>query len=299
MKKEEKRKSYEKQYICFLSTFPPRECGIATFTRDLAYSIKRRRNPKVDISIAAINDNPTTIYNYDHKVNFTISQNDIEDYIDLAKKINKKKSIKVVSIQHEFGIFGGEYGNFLIPFLEALKKPAVVTFHSILQEPDEYQKKVVKFVVKKAAAIVVMAKKAIEILDKTYEVDTSKVYYVPHGAPVVPFSDTKAEKKKLGFEKRTVFSTFGLLNNGKGIEYVIHALPEIVKKYPEVLYLVIGETHPQVRKSYGEEYRNYLQKLVEELGLKDHVKFYNKYLTLQELIFYLKATDIYIKQSIT
>jgi glycosyltransferase involved in cell wall biosynthesis len=283
-----------KQLICFLGTFPPRECGIATFTKDLAYAIKKRFNPKIDIRVAAINEEPTSMYNYNRKVGFKISQNDIDDYIELAKKINRSNSIKIVSIQHEFGIFGGEFGNNLIPFLEALEKPVVVTFHSVLPCPAEYQKKVVKSIGEKSSAIVVMAEKAVEILTEVYGVDKRKIYYVPHGTPQVPFCDTEKEKKRLGLQGKKIFSTFGLLNRGKGIEYILRALPKVVEKHPDILYLIIGETHPVIRRREGEKYRNDLIKLVEKLGIKDNVRFYNKYLSLKEIISFLKATDVYL-----
>ncbi len=286
--------NYEKQHICFLSTYPPRECGIATFCRDLAYAIKKKFNPKIDINIAAINEDPTAMYNYSSKVKHKISQSDIEDYIELAKKLNQTKSVKVVNIQHEFGLFGGEYGNNIIPFLETIEKPVVVTFHSVIEDPDDYQKKVVKSIIDRSDAGVVMAKKAVDILVKDYDADKKKIHFVPHGTPQIPYSDPDAEKKKLGFKDKIILSTFGLLNRGKGIEYIIKSLPKVVEKYPNVLYLIIGETHPQIRRKEGEKYRNKLKELIDELGLKDNVKFYNKYLTLKEIISYLKATDIYI-----
>ncbi len=288
----------EEQLIFFLGTYPPRECGIATFTQDLARSIKKRFNPKIDICVGAINDDSTAIYNYPKKVFFDISRNDIEDYMKLAEKINNDDRIKVISIQHEFGIFGGKYGNHIIPFLEKVKKPVVVTFHSVLPNPDKYHKKVVKFIMEKSSAVVVMAKKAVDILEKEYGGDRNNIYYIPHGTPQVPFHNPGKEKEKLGIEENTIITTFGLLSRGKGIEYVIKALPEIVEKHPSLKYFIIGETHPQVRKEEGEKYRKELKKLVEKLGLKENVKFYNKYLNLEEILAYLKASDIYIQTNL-
>tara|TARA_Y100000310_G_scaffold344591_1_gene458178 strand:+ start:4723 stop:6957 length:2235 start_codon:yes stop_codon:yes gene_type:complete len=279
--------------IYFLSNFPPKECGIATFTKDLTFALDRKFNPKLKSKIIALNED-TSFYNYGDKVTIQINKDDIEDFINKAKQINKSMDIKLVCIQHEFGMFGGEYGNYLIPFLETIEKPVVVTFHSILPDPDKTRKKIVRFIADKSAGIIVMAKKSIEILKNDYGVDESKIHVVMHGVPSVAFQSSAPLKKKLKLDNKIVLSSFGLLSEGKGIEYVIESLPKLVKKYPNLLYLIIGETHPVVRKNEGEKYRNMLIKRVEELGLKSNVKFYNKYLTLQEIINYLLASDIYV-----
>jgi len=284
--------------ILYVSSFPPRECGIATFTKDLTRAMDHKFNPALKSKILAINDNGSSIYNYGGKVKYQLSETDIEEYMTSAERINKSKKIKLVCVQHEFGIFGGGgNGEFLVPFLEKLQKPCVVTFHSVCPEPSEERIKVVRAIARRAAAIIVMAKKGVEILKEVYGIDPKKVYYIPHGIPSINYSGRKEAaniKRALGLEGRTILSTFGLINPCKGIEYVIKALPEIVKKYPDVLYLVIGETHPAIRKKDGEKYRNSLIALAEKLGLKSHVKFYNKYLTLEEIKDYLKATDIYM-----
>jgi len=279
--------------VCFLSNFPPKECGIATFTKDLTSSLDRRFNPRLKSRVIALNED-TSFYNYDNRVIMQLNKDDIEDYINTAKKINNSKNIKLVCIQHEFGLFGGEEGNYLIPFLETIEKPVVVTFHSVLPSPDKKKEKIVRFICEKSAAIIVMANAAVDILHNSYGVDREKIHVVRHGIPNVPFYSSNYFKKKLKLDNRIVLSTFGLLSKGKGIEYMIKALPSLVKKYPNLLYLVIGETHPVIRKQEGEKYRNELIKLVNELGLKNHVKFYNKYLTIQEILRYLLASDLYI-----
>jgi len=283
--------SYSK--VCFLSNFPPKECGIATFTQDLVTALDKKFNPRLKSRVVALNE-MASFYNYDNRVVMQLNKEDIADYINIAKKINSSKKIKLVCIQHEFGLFGGEYGNYIIPFLETLEKPVVIAFHSVLPEPDEMRKRVVKFIASKCAAIIVMANSAIDILNRDYGIEKNKIYVVHHGIPDVSFKPAEHFKKKLKLDGKMILSTFGLLNRGKGIEYMIKALPELIKKYPNLLYLVIGETHPVVRKQEGEEYRNKLMKLVEELGLKENVKFYNKYLSLQEVIQYLLASDIYV-----
>jgi len=278
---------------CFLSNFPPKECGIATFTKDLSSAMDRRWNPKLKSRVIAITEN-TALYNYNKKVIMEISKEDIESYIQIAKKINENDNIKIVSIQHEFGIFGGEYGSYLIPFLEAIKKPAVLTFHSVLPNPDEMRKKIVNAICSRCEGVIVMANTAVDILEKDYGIEREKIHVVHHGIPNVSFQKNNSFKQKLNLNEKIILSTFGLLSRGKGIEYLIKSLPSLVKKYPNLLYLIIGETHPAVRKEEGEEYRNELIALVEKLGLKNNVKFYNKYLTLKEIVSYLLATDIYI-----
>ncbi len=279
--------------IFFLSNFPPYECGIATFTKDLVTAMDKRFNPKLKSMVIALNDE-TGIQNYSKKVTMEINRENIEDFINKAEEINKSKDIKLVCIQHEFGIFGGEFGNYLIPFLDKLEKPSVVTFHSVLPNPDEKRKRIVSYICDKCSAVVVMAKRAIEILNKDYGVKKNKIYLIYHGIPNVSLKKSNYYKKKLKLQNKTVLLTFGLLSRGKGIEHVIHALPNLVKKYPNLLYIVLGETHPKVRGTEGESYRNELIKEVEKLGLKEHVKFYNKYVRLKEIVEYLLASDIYL-----
>lgn len=283
----------KKSKVCFFGNFPPRECGIATFTRDILTSMNKRFNPRLKSEVIAINDEEG-IYNYNKKVIHQVNREDIEDFINTAKKINENPDIRLVCIQHEFGIFGGEYGGYLIPFLETVQKPVVITFHSVLPEPDERRKKIVKYIVSKSAAIIVMAKTAVDILNKDYEIEKEKIHVVYHGIPNVRYTSQENFKKKLALEKNIVLSTFGLLSRGKGIEYMIEAMPKLIKKFPNLLYLVVGETHPVVRQREGESYRNELMQKVKELGLLKNVKFYNKYLDLKEILSYLLASDAYI-----
>ena len=278
---------------CFLSNYPPKECGIATFTKNLAQTMDKRFNPKLKSRVIAINEEGS-FYNYNKKVIFEVSKNDIESYINIAKQVNEAENIKILCIQHEFGIFGGDYGNYLIPFLEAVQKPVVVTFHSVLPNPEEKRLKVVRAIASRCAAIIVMAKSAIEILTKDYGIEENKIYMVHHGIPNAPYQDPEVVKKKLKLDGKIVLSTFGLLSVGKGIEYMIKAIPPLLEKYPSLLYLIIGETHPAVRKFEGERYRNSLINLVKKLKLQDHVKFYNKYLSYDEITEYISASDIYV-----
>ena len=290
---EEQEDELTKAKICFLSNYPPKECGIATFTKDLSFAMDKLFNPKLKSEIVALNEKGN-FYNYSKKVIMQIDKEDIDNYVKIAREINNSKKIKLVCVQHEFGIFGGEYGCHLIGFLDSLEKPVVVTFHSVLPNPDDTRKKVVQAIALRSSAIVVMAKSAIDILNRDYEIDKGKIHLIYHGIPNVFFQPNNKFKKKLKLDGKIVLSTFGLLSKGKGIEYMIKALPKLIKKYPNLIYLVIGETHPAVRAKEGESYRNELIREVEELGLKNYVKFYNKYLTLQEIIDYLLASDIYV-----
>ncbi len=284
--------------VLYVSSFPPRECGIATFTRDLTDAMDKEFNPGLKSKILAINDNGTSIYNYPKKVMMQINETDIEDYLNRANEINRSPNIKLVNIQHEYGIFGGDWGNYLLPFLEILKKPIVTTMHTILPKPKEKLKKFIQSIVNKSSGVIVMTKQAARILEIEYEIKKSRLAIVPHGVHHVAFPSKKRAKKKLNLSGHIVISTFGMINCDKGIEYAITALPELIKQYPDLLYLVIGATHPLVRKQEGEIYRNKLKKLVEKLKLQDYVKFYDKYLILDELLEYLKATDIYLSPTL-
>jgi len=284
--------------ILYMSSFPPRECGIATFTQDLTNSIDKEFNPEIKSKILAINENGTSIYNYPRKVIKQLGENDMEDYINRANEINKSPDIKLVNIQHEYGLFGGEWGDYLLPFMELLNKPVIVTMHTVLPRPSEKLKKITKVVTEKAHAVVVMTKTSARMLEKTYGVKSSKINIIPHGVHHIPFPSKARAKRKLNLNGYTVLSTFGMLNRDKGIEYAIEALPDIVAEHPDVLYLVIGATHPNIRKHEGEVYRNKLKRIVKRHKLEDNVKFYDKYLDLSELIDYLKATDIYISPTL-
>ena len=282
--------------ILYMATYPPRECGIATFTKDISDSIDRIFFPALKSKILAMNNNGTNIYNYPKKVILQISDTELSDYLDIARKINLTKNIRLINIQHEFGIFRGEYGEYLLPFLEIVKKPVVITFHSVLQSPNEKLKKVMQEIAKRVEAIIVMTKKAVEILQENYNL-TTKIYVIPHGIPNTTFETQTREKINLGLKNKIILSSFGMIGPGKGYEYAIEALPTVIKKFQNVLYLIVGETHPMVRKKEGERYRNFLETKIKELKLEKHVKFYNKYVTINEIVSYLKATDIYLSTS--
>lgn len=280
--------------ILFLSSFPPRECGIATFTQRLTNAFDKEFHPEIKSKILAINDSDTSIYNYPRKVTLQINEGEIEDYLNRANEINRSPNIKLVNVQHEFGLFGGEQGEYLIPFLEVLKKPCIVTMHTTLPHPDDKMKKVTRIISEKADAIVVMNNTAKNILHETYGVQRNKVHMIPHGVFHIPFPSKSKAKKKLNLDGKFIISTFGMISKDKGIEYAIESLPEVIAQHPNVLYLIIGATHPQVLQQEGEKYRNKLIRLVEKHKLEEHVKFYNRYLEEWEIAEFLKATDIYV-----
>jgi glycosyltransferase involved in cell wall biosynthesis len=284
--------------VLYVATYPPRECGIATFTEDLTNAIDKEYSPGIQGRIMAMNDDSTTIYNYPRKVTLQINETDIEDYLNRANEINKSPHIKLVNIQHEYGIYGGDWGCYILPFLELLKKPVVTTFHTVLPDPTEKVKKLTKAITEKSAGIIVMTHHAANLLEQVYGVKKYKINIIPHGVHHVAFPSKTRAKQKLNLSGHTILSTFGMLNRDKGIEYAIEALPEIIKQYPDVMYLILGATHPVVRRQEGESYRNKLKRTISKLGLNEYVKFYNKYLTLEELIEFLKATDIYISPTL-
>ena len=281
--------------IAYVSSYPPRECGIATFTKNLVVATNKLdifRKPQV----IAINEKEA-IYNYDRLVRCQIRRDFQKDYVKATSYINSSK-VDLVNLQHEFGLFGGEWGEYINSFLDKLQKPVVSTLHTLSPSFEPKAQTVLKQIAKHSSKIVTMTNTATKIL-MAYNVPRSKIEIIQHGCPDVRFVESNKVKPSLfGLKGKTVLSTFGLLSRSKGIQHVIKALPEVVEKYPEIVYLVIGETHPEVRKFEGERYRKKLIKLVDDLDLYENVKFHNRFLGERELIKYLQATDIYITPSL-
>jgi len=275
--------------IGYLSTYPPRECGIANFTKDLIDAISELDGFKH--SIIAINEKGA-IYDYDRHVRWVIDRDDAEDYVKVAEYVNSS-NIQLIIIQHEFGLYGGDYGEHIKLFLENVKKPVITTLHTVQPNFDQKAIEVLKYIVERSESSIVIAHAAIDML-KNQGISYKKCVVIPHGCPSVEYTNNKSIKESLGLKGRLVASTFGLISSGKGIEYAIQALPEVIKKEPHIIYLIIGETHPEVRKHEGEKYRNDLTRLVSELGLEEHVRFTNRFVTKRELIKFLQATDIYL-----
>ncbi|MBI4744045.1 MAG: glycosyltransferase family 4 protein [Actinobacteria bacterium] len=281
--------------IASVGTYPPRQCGIATFTYDLCTAINLRNNSK-DSYIVAINNEDG--YKYSDEVKFTIDQNDCKSYIEAAIFVNSSDA-EAVNIQHEYGIYGGSEGEYLLSFLVHLEKPSVLTLHTTIPEPTYRLKEITQLICKYAHAVVGLTEKSIEILENVYKIDPAKLNLIYHGVPDVERLSTDLFKKEYGLAGRKVLSTFGLINRGKGIEYVLDALPSVIRKQPDVVYLVLGQTHPVVRKNEGEAYREFLEKKVDDLGIRNNVIFVNKYLEFKDLVNYLMATDLYVTPNLS
>ena len=280
-----------------MSTYPPRECGIATFTQDLLSYCAKFLLDRIQCKVAAFNLTPLDTYNYPREVEWEIDQNSKNEHLQLAKEINDDPHIKGVILQHEYGIFGGAEGRKILYFMQNCKKPILVTLHTVLPQPTLQMKEVTVQIIRLSRIIVVLTGESKRIIEGLYPDARGKVTVIPHGIHPTVFATPEKYKARLELKNHIVLSTFGLLSRGKGIEYVIQALPSVIKKYPSLLYLVLGETHPVIRRKEGEAYRIELIKLVNKLGLQKHVKFYDQYLDLPDLFAFLKATDIYISSS--
>jgi glycosyltransferase involved in cell wall biosynthesis len=261
---------------CFVSTFPPRKCGLATFTEDLVEATAELGvGPEPWVVAVTHADRPLK---YDRRVRFEIRQEDEASYKEAARWLNAAP-VDVVMIEHEYGIFGGEYGSYVLTLLENLRKPALVTLHTVLPEPRQEQADIMRGLASYGAGMVSLAEKGRDILRQRYGLPGEKIHVIRHGVPPAPKEQPAVLKKKYGLVGREVISTFGLLHPGKGIEYVLKALPDVVAQHPETIYLVLGQTHPEVQKRYGEAYLESLQGQVKRLGLKDNVSFVNRYLS--------------------
>jgi glycosyltransferase involved in cell wall biosynthesis len=279
-----------KSKIVFLSTFPPTQCGIATYTQDTIKGITDVFGKSITCEICELVDQPKAKTTQA----FTLNTKNKEEYSKVAEEINNDKSVKLVHIQHEFGLFGGNYGDYLLDFLNVIKKPVTYTFHSVIPNPNNELKTFVKLLLSYSNSVFVMTNQSKEILMKDYDIDEKIITYVPHGTHIVIYQTPDQAKEKFDIQDRKVLSTFGLLGEGKNIETGLQALPKIIEKEPNVLYLIIGKTHPNLIKDGVDAYRDKLEGIVEDLNLKDNVRFINQYLDTNELLDYLKATDVYL-----
>lgn len=281
--------------IAFIGTYPPRKCGIGVFTNNLVKAVlgnneDQKISPKA--MVVAMNDSPNC-YAYPEEVKKIIQEDNLSDYIDAANFINNSDA-KVCVLEHEFGIFGGNDGVYILSLLHHLEIPIIVTFHTVLKDPSYTQKLLVKEIGKKVSRIVVMSKRAVLFLTDIYQIPKQKIVIIEHGVPDYKHISKEDGKKKYGFLNQKILFTFGLLSRNKGIETVIKALPRVVEKYPNLKYIVLGATHPNVLKHSGDEYRNELERLVKSRGLEKNVCFKNEFATEEELMEYLQTSDIYI-----
>ncbi len=277
--------------IAFVGGFEPRRCGIATFTHDLCEAVSAAI-PSAECFAGAVNDRVEG-YKYPSRVRFEMLEKDLDSYRRAADYLNFNNT-DVLCVQHEFGIYGGPAGSHLIALLKEVRMPVVTTLHTVLQSPNPAQRKVMDELILRSDRLVVMANKGAEILRETYGVPEAKIDVIPHGIPDIPFADSEASKEQFGLEGRRVMMTFGLLGPGKGIEQAIEALPEIVRRHPNVVYLVLGATHPHLIAREGETYRLGLERLAADRGVKEHVIFYNRFVSAEELAEFIGATDIYL-----
>lgn len=275
--------------VVFVSTYPPRECGLATFTEDLL-SAMEKGTQGVRASVVAMTDSACS---YDAHVRWEIIQQDRASYHQAAQSISQS-SADVVILQHEFGIFGGPYGEYILEFADALTVPLITILHTVLPEPLPEQKHIIQRLAEQSQRIVTMAHNTLTILKQTYEVPEAKLTIIGHGIPRVHVGDGETLKKQYGLQNHRVMSTFGLIGPGKGIEYAIDAVAQVVQSFPDLIYLIIGQTHPDIIKKSGEWYRTALQDQVQRLGLTDHVRFVNQYLTQAQIAEYLQLSDVYI-----
>ena len=278
--------------ILLITTYPPNECGIATYSHDLVKALNNKYEKSFIVDVCAIeNDVSKNVYPQD--VHDILNANKAQSYIDLASKINSNERLSLVLLQHEFGFFNDNTAD-LNNFMTVVKKPIAIVFHTVLPNPKKELRNEVNFLIEKASSAIVMTHNAARILNKDYGVLKSKIAVIAHGTHLVPHLDKKVLKKKYGLEDRIILSTFGLLGSGKNIETTLDALPNIVKTSTNVLFLIIGKTHPKIVSSEGEKYRQFLKEKIEKLDLQNHVKFVNEYLPLPTLLEYLQLTDVYV-----
>ncbi|HZK49483.1 MAG TPA: glycosyltransferase family 4 protein [Thermoleophilia bacterium] len=274
-----------------IGNYIPRRCGIATFTTDLAESLAAEA-PESEVWAAAMNDTPEG-YPYPSRVHFEMSESSRGDYLKAAEFLNIC-GVEVASLQHEYGIFGGPAGEFILDLIGQLRMPVVTTLHTVLREPTRDQMRVSAEIARLSAKLVVMSRRAASFLRDIYQVPAEKIAFIHHGVPDLPFTDPTYYKDQFGVEGRTVAATFGLLSANKGIEHMIAALPEIVEHHPDFMYLVLGATHPNVQKHEGERYRTLLERLAVSLGVAEHVRFLNRFVDLPELCEFLGCADVYV-----
>jgi glycosyltransferase involved in cell wall biosynthesis len=277
--------------IAFIGNYMPRQCGIATFTTDLCEAIATEYDGTTCIALP-VNDIEAG-YAYPERVRFELTEKDLSSYLRAADFLHTN-NVDLVCLQHEYGIYGGRAGSHILALLRELHMPIVTTLHTILRDPDPEQKRVLQEIAALSDRLVVMSARGAEFLQEVYQVSGKKIDLIPHGIPDVPFVDPSFHKDLFGVEGKTVLLSFGLLSANKGIENVITALPDVLVRHPNVVYIILGATHPHVKRDEGEKYRLSLQRLAKEKGVEEQVIFYNQFVSLEELIEFIGAADIYI-----
>ena len=277
--------------VLFIGTYVPRKCGIATFTSDLLNSVSNEKGLD-ECEVIALNDIDEN-YDYPDEVVFEIKRNFLEDYHRAADYINRS-DIDVVCVQHEFGLYWGDAGDYIFELLSRVNKPIITTLHTVIKDPEPPYRRATEKLLQYSDKIIIMSKTARKILRGVYDAPEEKIELIYHGIPDCPFTGSEKHKESLRLKGSPLILTFGLLNQNKGIETVLDALPAVVEKYPDLTYLILGATHPEVKRNFGEVYREYLINKVHELGLEKNVVFHDKFVQKRELYEYILASDIYV-----
>lgn len=282
--------------VAFLGDYLPRKCGIATFTTDLRCAVAKKF-PALQCPVVPVNDLAEG-YDYPAEVRFEIAEQDLPSYLRAADFLNIT-DVDVVCVEHEFGIFGGPAGSHVLALLRELRMPIVTTLHTVLREPNEEQRRVMRDLIRLSTRLVVMSERGREFLLEVYQAPAAKIDLIPHGIPDMPFADPNYFKDEFGVAGKQVLLTFGLLSPNKGIEYALRALPDIILEFPNIVYIVLGQTHPNLLRDEGEAYRLSLERLAKDLGVQKHVVFFNRFVELEELMRFIGAADIYLTPYLT
>jgi len=282
--------------IAFLGDYLPRKCGIATFTTDLRCAVAAEF-PAMQCLVVPVNDLAGG-YDYPAEVRFEIAEQDLPSYLRAADFLNIT-DVDVVCVEHEFGIFGGPAGSHVLALLRELQMPIVTTLHTVLREPNTEQRRVMRDLIRLSTRLVTMTERGQQFLREVYQAPPAKIDLIPHGIPDMPFADPNFFKDEFGVAGKQVLLTFGLLSPNKGIEYALRALPDIIREYPNVVYIVLGQTHPNLLRNEGEAYRLSLERLAKDLGVQKHVVFFNRFVELEELMRFIGAADIYLTPYLT
>jgi glycosyltransferase involved in cell wall biosynthesis len=278
--------------IAYLSTYIPKRCGLATYTHHLRQSVRAAKGWRGIDPVLVVTDERDDTAAPDPAL-WPLPKHAKSAYVKAADKINRS-DVAVVSLQHEFGIFGGEAGDYALAFLERVRKPVVTTFHTVFEHPQEPYASIQKQIAERSERIVVMNRQAVRFLSEAFAIPKEKIRFIPHGAPVPVPGKREEMRRKLGWTDRKVIMTFGLLSRGKGLETILRALPGVVREVPETLYAIVGQTHPEVKKREGEAYRQQLRELIRSEGLERNVVMIDRYVEEDELIGFLSACDLYV-----
>src|ERR1044072_1800692 len=282
--------------IAFLGDYLPRKCGIATFTTDLRCAMATEFLV-LQCFVIPVNDLAGG-YDYPAEVRFEIAEQDQPSYLRAADFLNIT-DVDVVCVQHEFGIYGGPAGSHVLALLRELRMPIVTTLHTVLREPNSEQRRVMRDLIRLSTRLVVMAERGREFLEQVFQAPPTKIDLIPHGIPDMPFADPNLFKDEFAVAGKQVLLTFGLLSPNKGIEYALRALPDIIREFPNIVYIVLGQTHPNLLRDEGEAYRLSLERLAKDLRVQKHVVFLNRFVELEELLRFIGAADIYLTPYLT